>query len=109
LPIGLWKQAITTVPVYGGIECTKGSGQKNLTRGWVDFVTVSEFLFERGHPGRYVAAKLPRRLRRRWRAAVVGRHTHRQHKPPVALVADVVQHLPDPLDQRVHPGDAVLG
>jgi hypothetical protein len=31
LPIGLWKQAITTVPVYGGIECTKGSGQKNLS------------------------------------------------------------------------------
>ncbi len=31
LPIGLWKPAITTVPVYGGIECTKGSGQKNLT------------------------------------------------------------------------------
>lgn len=30
LPIGLWKQAITTIPVYGGIECTKGSGQKNL-------------------------------------------------------------------------------
>lgn len=31
LPIDQWKQAITTVPVYGGIECTKGSGQKNLT------------------------------------------------------------------------------
>ena len=31
LPLGLWKQAITTVPVYGGIECTKGSGLKNLT------------------------------------------------------------------------------
>ncbi|MBC8352083.1 MAG: PKD domain-containing protein [Planctomycetes bacterium] len=31
LPIGLWKQAITTAPVYGGIECTKGGGQKNLT------------------------------------------------------------------------------
>lgn len=31
LPIDLWKQAVTTVPVYGGIECTKGSGQKNLT------------------------------------------------------------------------------
>ena len=31
LPIGKWKQAITTVPVYGGIECTKGGGQKNLT------------------------------------------------------------------------------
>jgi hypothetical protein len=31
LPIGLWKQAITTIPVYGGTECTKGGGQKNLT------------------------------------------------------------------------------
>ena len=31
LPIAEWKRAITTVPVYGGIECTKGSGQKNLT------------------------------------------------------------------------------
>lgn len=31
LPIGLWKEAVTTVPVYGGIECTKGGGQKNLT------------------------------------------------------------------------------
>jgi hypothetical protein len=31
LPIGSWKQAITTVPVYGGIECTKGSGRPNLT------------------------------------------------------------------------------
>lgn len=31
LPIDLWKQAITTVPVYGGIECTKGGGMKNLT------------------------------------------------------------------------------
>ena len=31
LPIDQWKQAITTVPVYGGIECTRGGGQKNLT------------------------------------------------------------------------------
>jgi hypothetical protein len=31
LPIDKWKQAITTVPVYGGIECTKGGGAKNLT------------------------------------------------------------------------------
>jgi len=30
LPMSLWKQAITTVPIYGGVECTKGSGQKNL-------------------------------------------------------------------------------
>lgn len=31
LPIEQWRQAITTVPVYGGIECTRGGGQKNLT------------------------------------------------------------------------------
>ena len=31
LPIDKWKQAITTVPIYGGIECTKGGGAKNLT------------------------------------------------------------------------------
>jgi uncharacterized lipoprotein YddW (UPF0748 family) len=31
LPIDKWKQAITTVPVYGGIECTKGGGAKNLS------------------------------------------------------------------------------
>ena len=31
LPISQWKRTITTVPVYGGIECTRGAGQKNLT------------------------------------------------------------------------------
>ena len=31
LPIGEWQAAITSVPVYGGIECTRGSGAKNLT------------------------------------------------------------------------------
>lgn len=31
LPIAEWKRAITNVPVYGGIECTRGGGEKNLT------------------------------------------------------------------------------
>lgn len=31
LPLTDWKREITTVPVYGGIECTYGGGQKNLT------------------------------------------------------------------------------
>lgn len=31
LPIGLWKQAISTVPIYGGIECLKERGRKNLS------------------------------------------------------------------------------
>lgn len=30
LPIGLWKEAIPSVPVYGGIECTKGRVGHNL-------------------------------------------------------------------------------
>ncbi|MEN9573097.1 MAG: hypothetical protein RL514_952 [Verrucomicrobiota bacterium] len=31
LPIAQWKQAIPSVPIYGGIECTKVGGQKNLS------------------------------------------------------------------------------
>jgi len=31
LPIEKWKQAITTVPIYGGIECRKVGAAKNLT------------------------------------------------------------------------------
>jgi hypothetical protein len=31
LPMETWKKAIPSVPVYGGIECTRGGGQKNLT------------------------------------------------------------------------------
>ncbi len=30
LPIDKWKQVIATVPVYGGIECTRGGGKSNL-------------------------------------------------------------------------------
>jgi hypothetical protein len=31
LPIREWKEALKDVPVYGGIECTRGGGEKNLT------------------------------------------------------------------------------
>lgn len=31
LPIAEWTQAIQAVPVYGGIECTRGGGQRNLS------------------------------------------------------------------------------
>jgi Tol biopolymer transport system component len=31
LPIDDWKKVVTTIPVYGGIECTRGGGNKNLT------------------------------------------------------------------------------
>jgi hypothetical protein len=31
LPIDKWKQTIATIPVYGGIECTRGGGKQNLS------------------------------------------------------------------------------
>lgn len=31
LPVAQWKQAIPSVPIYGGIECTKTGAQKNLS------------------------------------------------------------------------------
>jgi hypothetical protein len=52
LPIGQWKQAITTVPVYGGIECTKGSGQKNLTAD--EYRQAAQSLKKAGADGTYL-------------------------------------------------------
>ncbi|MEZ6033727.1 MAG: PKD domain-containing protein [Planctomycetaceae bacterium] len=52
LPIELWKQSITSVPVYGGIECTKGSGQKNLTAD--EYRAAAKKLLESGADGIYL-------------------------------------------------------
>jgi hypothetical protein len=52
LPIEAWKKAITTVPVYGGIECTKGSGQKNLTAD--EYRAAATQLIKRGADGVYL-------------------------------------------------------
>ena len=52
LPIGLWKQAITTVPVYGGIECTKGGAEKNLTAD--EYRQAATQLLEQGADGVYL-------------------------------------------------------
>lgn len=52
LPIGLWKQAITTVPVYGGIECTKGGDQKNLTAD--EYRQAATSLLKAGADGVYL-------------------------------------------------------
>ena len=52
LPINLWKQTIRTVPVYGGIECTKGSGQKNLTAD--EYRHAAKQLLEAGSDGVYL-------------------------------------------------------
>lgn len=69
LPIGLWKQAITTVPVYGGIECTKGGGQKNLTAD--EYRNAATQLIKAGADGVYLfnfftsreGVKMPTNLR----------------------------------------------
>ena len=52
LPIDQWKQAITAVPVYGGIECTRGSGQKNLTAD--DYRRAAVALKNAGADGTYL-------------------------------------------------------
>jgi len=52
LPISTWKQLITTVPVYGGIECTKGSGQKNLTAD--EYLQAAKQLLAAGSDGVYL-------------------------------------------------------
>jgi hypothetical protein len=52
LPIGAWKQAITTVPVYGGIECTKGGGAKNLTAD--EYRDAATQLIKAGSDGVYL-------------------------------------------------------
>jgi hypothetical protein len=52
LPIDQWKQAITTVPVYGGIECTKGGDQKNLTAD--EYRLAAQQLQKAGADGTYL-------------------------------------------------------
>jgi hypothetical protein len=52
LPIDQWKQAITTVPVYGGIECTKGGGAKNLTAD--EYHDAANQLIKAGADGVYL-------------------------------------------------------
>ncbi len=52
LPISAWKKAIPTVPIYGGIECTKGGGQKNLSAD--DYRQASAQLQVAGADGTYL-------------------------------------------------------
>lgn len=52
LPIAEWKRAITSVPVYGGIECTRGGGMKNLTAG--DYQAAAKKLWAEGADGVYL-------------------------------------------------------
>lgn len=52
LPIAEWKQAIPTVPVYGGIECTRGGGMKNLSAA--EYIDAGAKLIEQGADGVYL-------------------------------------------------------
>lgn len=52
LPIDQWKKVVTTTPVYGGIECTKGSGQKNLTAE--EYRQAAQELQKAGADGTYL-------------------------------------------------------
>jgi Tol biopolymer transport system component len=53
LPIAAWKEAIRDVPVYGGIECTRGgSREQYLTPG--DYLRAARRLREGGADGVYL-------------------------------------------------------
>jgi hypothetical protein len=52
LPISEWKKAITNVPVYGGIECTRGGGMKNLTGD--EYLAAAKKLRAEGADGIYL-------------------------------------------------------
>ncbi len=52
LPIDVWKRAIPSVPVYGGIECTKGGGRRNLSAAEYRF--AAEHLRQSGADGVYL-------------------------------------------------------
>ncbi|MBL8816942.1 MAG: hypothetical protein JNL58_13010 [Planctomyces sp.] len=52
LPIHAWKSAITTVPVYGGIECTRGSGAGNLSAA--EYRAAAGALMSQGSDGVYL-------------------------------------------------------
>jgi hypothetical protein len=52
LPIDKWKEVITTVPVYGGIECTKGGGAKNLSAD--EYRHAADRLIKAGSDGVYL-------------------------------------------------------
>ena len=52
LPIGQWRQAIPAIPVYGGIECTKGSGQQNLSAD--EYRRAAAQLLKQGADGIYL-------------------------------------------------------
>ena len=52
LPIGQWRQAVAGVPVYGGIECAKGSGQKNLSAD--EYCRAATQLLRQGADGVYL-------------------------------------------------------
>jgi uncharacterized lipoprotein YddW (UPF0748 family) len=52
LPIDAWKKAITSVPIYGGIECTKAGAAKNLTAD--EYRQAATQLREQGADGIYL-------------------------------------------------------
>ncbi len=52
LPMDAWKKAIPTVPIYGGIECTKAGAKKNLTAD--EYRQAAAQLREQGADGVYL-------------------------------------------------------
>ena len=52
LPLEAWKQAITAVPVYGGIECVRSGAERNLSAD--EYLTAAKKRIDRGADGIYL-------------------------------------------------------
>lgn len=52
LPIAEWRRALPGVPVYGGIECTRGGGRRNLTAD--EYRSAADRLRREGAAGVYL-------------------------------------------------------
>ncbi|MFO1002610.1 MAG: exo-alpha-sialidase [Planctomycetaceae bacterium] len=52
LPLDLWKQAIPSVPVYGGIECVRSGADRNLSAD--EYLTAAKKRIDGGADGIYL-------------------------------------------------------
>ena len=85
LPIETWKQAITTVPVYGGIECVRSGAERNLTAD--EYLTAAKKRIDRGADGIYLFNFFTSR-----------ENGENSYEPPFEILSSL-GHLPD--DDRV--------
>jgi len=90
LPIAHWKQAIPSVPIYGGIECTKAGAQKNLSAD--EYRHAAPQLLKAGADGIYLFNFFTSR-----------EGGANAYEPPFAVLRDLGQTAATPGEREKHP------